>query len=91
MAAIMTVPNQIARLTHDPDSPHYGRPPRLSSIGNASTLENIQCRKPKTLSQNREGVPISTPFPPLFLHFIYNNFTCVKLLLPSETCRLQAF
>ena len=42
-------------------------------------------------SENREGVPISTPFPPLFLHFIYNNFIYIKLLLPSETYRLQAF
>jgi hypothetical protein len=36
-------------------------------------------------SENREGVPLSTPFPPLFLHFNYN------VLLPSETWRLQAF
>ena len=47
-------------------------------------LQTIE-RANSTSSENREGVPLSTPFPPLFLHFNYN------VLLPSETWRLQAF
>lgn len=59
--------------------------------GSAPLRRRLHTQRKILTPMNREGVQFRTPFPPLFLHLHLQQLHYIKLLLPSETCRLQAF